>query len=402
VARGLRGPGGGSAPGGRGLAAERWAAKRQLYLDNLKVVLIAAIIAGHGIVGYSKLGFWAYADVRETTLSPVTEAVALAAAAPFGLFLIPLLFLAAGLLTPASLARKGAGAYARDRLLRLGIPFAVFTFGVWPALLYALYRPLGNASGSYWAELVGTSQEGLDTGYLWFVGDLLLFSLAYAGWVKLRAGHRGRPWQGEVTGRHLLLIAAAVAILTFGARLAFPFDSQKYVDLNLYQWPECVALFGLGIVAAGKGWLTAVPDRLYRQCRIATLAAVAAFAVFVGIGTALGAVSEQSWGGGLHWDALTFAVLESALAVFGPVWLLGVAQRHLGRRLRWARPAASRSAYGAFLLQGLVLIGLAVALRPLALAAEVKALMVACGGVAGSFALAWLLVSRVPGVARIL
>jgi hypothetical protein len=54
------------------------------------------------------------------------------------------------------------------------------------------------------------------------------------------------------------------------------------------------------------------------------------------------------------------------------------------------------------MLQGLVLIGLAVVLRPLPLPAEIKALIVAGGGVAGSFALAWLLLSRVPGVARIL
>ena len=62
----------------------------------------------------------------------------------------------------------------------------------------------------------------------------------------------------------------------------------------------------------------------------------------------------------------------------------------------------SRSSYGAFMLQGLVLIGLAIALRPLPLPAEVKALIVAAGGVVGSFALAWLLISRVPGVRRVL
>jgi len=88
--------------------------------------------------------------------------------------------------------------------------------------------------------------------------------------------------------------------------------------------------------------------------------------------------------------------------VFGPVWLLGAAQRRLNRRFWWTGPALSRSAYGAFLVQGLVLIGLAVVLRPLLLPTEVKALAVAGGGVAGSFALAWLLSRRVPGVARIL
>ena len=62
----------------------------------------------------------------------------------------------------------------------------------------------------------------------------------------------------------------------------------------------------------------------------------------------------------------------------------------------------SRSAYGAFLVQGYVLIGLAVAFQPLPVLAEIKALLVAGGSVAGSFALAWLLIKRVPAVGRVL
>jgi hypothetical protein len=99
---------------------------------------------------------------------------------------------------------------------------------------------------------------------------------------------------------------------------------------------------------------------------------------------------------------LVFAALENALAVFGPVWLLAVAQRRLNRRLRWVTPAARRSAYGAFILQSVVLIGLAMAMRPLPLPAEAKAVLLAAAGLAGSFGIAWLLISRVPGIARIL
>jgi hypothetical protein len=82
---------------------EQWAAKRQLYVDNLKVILIAAVIAGHAILGYSEFDWWTYADVREVTLLPVVAYVLLAVAAPFALLVIPLLFLIAGLLTPPSL-----------------------------------------------------------------------------------------------------------------------------------------------------------------------------------------------------------------------------------------------------------------------------------------------------------
>jgi hypothetical protein len=53
-------------------------------------------------------------------------------------------------------------------------------------------------------------------------------------------------------------------------------------------------------------------------------------------------------------------------------------------------------------LQSLALVGPAVPVRPLPVRAEVTALIAAGGGFAGSFALAWLLISRLPGVARIL
>jgi hypothetical protein len=162
-----------------------------------------------------------------------------------------------------------------------------------------------------------------------------------------------------------------------------------------------MALFGVGIVASRTGWLTVVPEKIRRRCRTATLIAVVAVAAFVLSAEGLGIVEERLWGG-WGWPALVFAALESTLTVFGSVWLLGVAQRHLDRPLRWVGPVTSRSAYGAFMLQGLVLLGLAVALRSLPLPAEVKALIVASGGVVGSFAFAWLLISRVPGAARIL
>ena len=391
----------GSAPGRRDSKAEAWAEGRRLYLDNLKVVLIAAIIALHGVLSYvGSDRLWSYADVQEVTLNPAIEAAVIVVAGPFALLMIPLLFLVAGLLTPGSLERKGVGRFARDRLLRLGVPFFVFVLMLQPMLMYALYHPFGAAPGSYWEEFLSDEGE-LDAGPLWFVGVLLIFSLPYAGWVRWRPPYLGRHETGEITARHLALLAAAVALLSFLVRVVYSFGSESgFWDLNLWEWPACFALFMLGIAASARGWLDAVPDQLRRLSRATTLVTVVVLAGFVGIASALG-VEEHLWGG-WHWAALVFAALESVLAVFGPVWLLGVAQRYLGRRIRWAGPAISRSAYAAFMLQGFVLIGLAVALRPLPVPAEVKALVLATGGVAGSFALAWLVIRRVPYVGRIL
>ena len=82
-------------------------------------------------------------------------------------------------------------------------------------------------------------------------------------------------------------------------------------------------------------------------------------------------------------------------------WRTLRAQQRLNRKPRLG-PALSRSAYGAFMVQAPILFGLAVALRPIDVPAELKAIVVAGAGVAVSFTLAWLLISRVPGVARIL
>lgn len=378
---------------------------RLVYLDHLKVLLIALIIAIHAVLGYvGSAAYWTYADVQETTLHPVSELVAAVVVVPFGLFMIALLFLVAGLLTPPSLARKGARRFVADRLLRLGVPFAAFTFVIWPAVTYALYHPFGAAPGSFWEEYL--SDEGyFDTGVLWFLGVLLVFSVGYAGLTVLprparwsRGSDPTRPPRPIGLGR-LAALALATTAATFLIRLAFPYGSESVTDLNLWEWPGCAALFGLGIVASRRGWLAEVPHPLRRGSFVVTLGAALAAAALLGVALATGTADRLF--GGWHWPALLFAAVESTLMVFGSVWLLGAAQRHLARPHAWTA-SLGRSAYGAFLLQGLVLIALALVLRPVPVAAELKALIVAIGGVAGSFAWAWLLVSRVPWLARII
>lgn len=54
------------------------------------------------------------------------------------------------------------------------------------------------------------------------------------------------------------------------------------------------------------------------------------------------------------------------------------------------------------MLHTVFLLALALVLRPLALPSEVKAPVVAIGGIIASFGTAWLLIKKVPGVSRIL
>ncbi len=120
---------------------------RLAYLDNLRVIMVAGVIAGHAIAGYAGMN-WTYADVAEGEMGAGSQAVFGLLTLPFAVFMMALFFLVAGLLTPASLDRKGARRFARNRLIRLGIPLAAFTFVLWPLMTFGLYGGRGLRLGS--------------------------------------------------------------------------------------------------------------------------------------------------------------------------------------------------------------------------------------------------------------
>ena len=362
--------------------------ERYAYLDNLKTILIAGIIAAHAVQGYATFGSWTYQDVQEVTLSPAVELVSLILVMSLGaLFLMALFFLISGLLTQDSLARKGPTRFASDRLLRLGIPFAVYTLLIWPLLEYSLLEPFLHPG--FWRSVSNTDPL-LDNGPMWFVGVLLLFSLALAAWRKWFP--RPAPQRGPLRGRSLILLAVAVGVCTFAVRIVFPADSNQPLNVKLWGWPEYVAMFGLGVAASSRGWLRPVAAHLARRCGIVAIVAIACTAAFIVSAESFG-LTEDDYFGGWGLPALLAAMTEGVVAVSAPIWVLAFAQRHLNGSGRLRR-AMARSSYAAFMLQGPVLIALALLLRPIDLSGDVKALLVATLGIVGSFAVAWPIVTR--------
>ncbi|MHA6523614.1 acyltransferase family protein [Tessaracoccus sp. G1721] len=373
---------------------------RRAWLDTLKTLLICLVIVIHGVLSYAgTVEVWTYSEFREVTLSLPTEAILFVLVVPLGLVMMPLLFLVSGLVAAPSMARRGPAGFARDRLVRLGIPFAVFALLLQPTLTYLMRRSIGRDTGTWAEEFLGTGR--LDTGPAWFVGVLLIFSLAYAALVRL-AG-RDLASARPVTLTHLLTLAAAVAAASWAVRLHYSYGSEAGAsDLNFWEWPACLAAFTVGVASSGGpadgSWLDGVPAGLARRCRTVTVAALVAMTLLVVAAGMAGRIPALLGGPG-PW-AVAFAVVEAPLVVCGPVWLVGVAQRTMGRRWR-GDAALSRLSYAAFLLQGIPLLALAVLLRPVAAPAEVKALAVAAGGLVGSFGLAWVAV-RLPGLRRAL
>lgn len=376
--------------------------QRLPQIDNLKTAMVAWIIAGHALLGYSSIGGWPYDEVNEVTLDRRSEWVLAVLIGPSALFVVGTFFFLAGLFSPAAVARKGPARFAGDRILRLGVPFLCFMGLIWPLFMWAAYRAAGHRVSYWWAFT--HRQPLLDSGPLWFAEVLLYFSLAYAAWswtaTRLRRQSRAEPEPepGPLGGGHLVALAVAVAVASFVVRLWFPARSTQILDLHLWQWPQCLGMFGLGAVVARRGWIVSVPEGLRHRCGLAvaiTLSAVPVLAV--GLDAELGAsnLAEAAtpFVGGWHWQALLLASVEACLVVAGSVWALGTAQRRLlnGGRLS---VACGRAAYAAFALQGPVLLTLAIAARPLPLPAEAKALAVGALAVPACFWVGWLIIEH--------
>jgi hypothetical protein len=361
--------------------------RRLAPIDNLRGVLVAWVIAGHAMLGYTVVGGWPYDEVTEATMPRHLELILGTVLGPTALFVMGTFFFLSGLLASGSIARHGPAGFARQRLVRLGVPWLLFTLLIWPLLMWAAYRSAGHPLPIW--EALQARQPFLDSGPLWFVQILLYVSL----------GHALLTWGGQVRDLHpraisLVVMAIAIAAASFLIRLWFPARSQQVLDLHVWQWPQCVGLYALGVFVAGQGWAERVPLRTVRRCGIIVLVAVTTgIAIAAAVGVSDMARDGVPFVGGWHWQALSLDVVEATLVVAGSVWLLGWAQRWLTSR-GGGLTRVARGAYVAYLLQAPLLISLEIAGRSLDWPAVVKGLIVATVAVTGSFGLAWLFTRR--------
>jgi surface polysaccharide O-acyltransferase-like enzyme len=356
------------------ITARETVVTRNAAADRLKVVLVCAVIVAHCAITYGADGGWFYHEGGDASVLADVLTVPLALGA---LFAMGAFFYVAGCFVPSSLDRKGIRRFAAERAVRLGIPVAAYVCVVVPAIEWLVAVTAGprRTAADIWSDQL----HELDTGPLWFVAALLIFSVVYATFTSLR---RIPVSTTPLRVRTLLVCAATIAVLSFVLRIWFPIDTFQIGALHVWQWGQCLGLFALGAFLGQRG-LTTFDHRVVVTCR--WLLGIGALAVLL----LIAAYSDNTdpLGGGLHWQSATVAVIEGIVSVSATVVLLDVLRRWRGR----GSGELARRAFGAYVLQAPVIVVFALALRDVPVPGGVKLLLLAPASLAACFVLAGLL-----------
>ncbi|MFN2217786.1 MAG: acyltransferase family protein [Anaerolineae bacterium] len=382
----------------RALAQARFA-----FIDNLRILLVILVVLHHLAITYGAEGAWNY---REGPADVITSTVLTLFVAINEAFFMGFYFLIAAYFTPGSLERKGGKQFVQDRLLRLGVPFAFQLFIVAPLLSYALGITVWGFDGSLWAYVAEywKHYELLDTGPLWFIEALLIFSILYALWwrlVRLRT-HKVASQSSAPGNAAVAIFALLVGLISFVVRIWLPVGwSFAPLGFQFPHFPQYIGLFAVGIIAYRRGWLSAISQdetrgRLWG--RVAIVLIILAPILFVAGGALEG--STAAFRGGIHWQALAYALWEQFLCAGMVISLLVWFRRRCDRQGKLAREM-SASAYAVYIFHASILVSVALALRNIELYPLLKFALAALIGLPICF-LVGSLVRRLPLAQRIL
>ena len=369
---------------------------RLQFIDNIRILLICLVIATHCSITYGGPGSWYFTDPGNGTETPfiLTMLDALNQAFFMGFFI-----LVSAYFIPASIGRKGRDQFARDRLVRLGIPLVVWLLFINPLILLILTLGTGTLPMSLASLLDPLNGAGL--GPMWFVFFLLVATFAYLGWTGLY-----RPAQPVDEKPHpfpaftsIFALGILLGFVTAGVRIFLPIGSMWLFGFQLPFFPQYIVAFIIGIYAARNNWFDDIPSRAGKVCTVTALLLVAVLPVFLYLTTNSPAGLDLVRGG-LHWQAVLFAFWEQMVGVMIITAMLWIFSLKLNSQGPVARAMAGDS-YTVYIIHPVVLILLSMAFADLALPLLAKFLIVLPLAICLSFALAHV-IRTMPGVTRVL
>ncbi len=241
------------------------------FLDNLRYLMIVFVLVHHSCGAYATVApHWVIHDTSSLTADIIREL--------FVVFMMPVLFFIAGYFTLASLQKKGAGEFLKEKVKRLLIPWALAVLIFLPLVIYD--QPINPVRPfwKYWLWYLSSfetrlrfaqSPEGPTTQAIyWFISLLFAFFLLFT--LVFALTHRRRirkiiPAERRVTSGNSVLVALVIfGLLTsvgyFSFLLLFPdsswFTLQMFLEFQVTRLVPYAAYFAFGAYAQSRGWFT--------------------------------------------------------------------------------------------------------------------------------------------------
>lgn len=388
-------------------AAARSAGKaRLLYLDNLRMVVITLVVLMHVAITYGASGDWPYSEAGE--MDTLVFVIMMLLGGIGAAFVMGLLFLVAGYFTPRSYDRKGVWPFLIDRLKRLGIPLLFYEVVIMPAIYYFIdlhdgYQgPLGQWLVDHFRGL-----QSFADGPVWFLEELLIFSVFYALWrvITERASQRVKTDQRTETNppsnRAIAAFALGLGVVTFVVRFwARAGVSFEPWNLELAHAPQYIALFVVGLEAYRRNWLARFTEAQVKPWRWIALVFVLLMPVLVVAAGALTGQLDERGAGGLNWLSLAYSLWEGFMCVSMVIVVLAWFRQRFDHQGRLAK-VMSDNCFAVYILHPIVIIPLALALSGIQMNLGLKFAWVAPLAVTLCYLVAYL-VRKVPFVRSIL
>ena len=372
--------------------------KRSLYLDQIKAVIVALVIALHVPMAFGDMSWIGVRIPVEGLVGPFFTGFFGWYGYAINSFIMPMMFLISGYFVPRSVHKKGILQYLQGRLQRLGIPLMT-------GMLLVNNSSIWLARQSPGSPFAGQAFNDLPFNtvfVLWFLVVLLAFDLLYCSWVWLRGNRYAvdttvsipamRSWLISAIALGILEVVMAMQTNLWSALSRSPLNALAIQGPHVFTY---AFLFFLGCKASFHQWFERLDTYLVMKWIRLSL-----FLLL----SVLGLSMALSFNANLIDKPAKIVLLVYFLYPFigwGVMsYLIMWFQRNGDRFGKWLAIAGINS-YGAYIIHSLVLVVVLMAVGFIGINPWLIAMISTLFSILISFGLAGQL-RRVPAVAKIL